>query len=244
MDAQYGERYRDLFEKHWWWRARTKYILETLTRYRPPAGWPRILDVGCGDGLFFEHLKRFGEVEGVESSAELVRADNPDRGRIYVCPFDEHFNPGKKYSLILMLDVLEHLAEPVAALKHAMHLLEPDGTFIATVPAFMALWTNHDALNHHFTRYTKSSFRRVAEPAGLEIIEARYLYHWTFPAKIGVRVVERAFKLKPRPPVAREGWMNELLYQISRIEQRTLSRLQMPFGSSLMVVGKKSAADV
>jgi hypothetical protein len=33
--------------------------------------------------------------------------------------------------------------------------------------------------------------------------------------------------------------MNRIFYQISRLEQKTLSRLPMPFGSSLLVVGRK-----
>lgn len=69
---------------------------------------------------------------------------------------------GKDYSLILMLDVLEHLEDPVGALQHAVDLLTPEGTLLITVPAFMALWTNHDVLNHHLTRYTKRSFSNVA----------------------------------------------------------------------------------
>ncbi len=241
MDREYGERYRSLFEKHWWWRARTKYILETLRRYRPPGGWSNILDVGCGDGLFFEHLKRLGNVEGVEPCAELVDLENPDRNRIHIGPFDEHFVPNKKYSLILMLDVLEHLPDPIAALRHAMDLLEPEGTFIATVPAFMLLWTNHDVLNHHFTRYTKGSFREVAKSAGMESVEERYLFHWMFPAKLGVRLIERALRLNPEAPVARDSWMNEFLYRISRLEQSSLSLLPVPFGSSLMVVGRRTS---
>ena len=30
MDADYGARYRDLFERHWWWRARERVILDAL----------------------------------------------------------------------------------------------------------------------------------------------------------------------------------------------------------------------
>jgi 2-polyprenyl-3-methyl-5-hydroxy-6-metoxy-1,4-benzoquinol methylase len=37
-----------------------------------------------------------------------------------------------------MLDVLEHLEDPVAALRHALGLLAPEGTMIITVPAFLA----------------------------------------------------------------------------------------------------------
>ena len=240
MDREYGNRYRDLYEKHWWWRARTKYIVDTLRRYRSQTVWATVLDIGCGDALFFGRLKEFGDVEGVEPCRELVSPDNPDRSRIHICSFDEHFAPGKSYSLILMLDVLEHLPDPVAALKHAMELLEPQGTFIATVPAFKVLWTNHDLLNHHFTRYTKQSFREIADRAGLEIEEERYLYYWTFPVKLGIGLAERALRLKPRPPMVGKKWINEFLYVVSRLEQVVLSWLPIPFGSSLMVVGKKS----
>ena len=240
MDREYGNRYRDLYEKHWWWRARTKYIVDTLRRYRPQSGWTTILDVGCGDALFFERLKEFGDVEGVEPCRELVSPDNPHRSRIHIGSFDEHFAPGKSYSLVLMLDVLEHLPDPIAALKHAMELLEAQGTFIATVPAFKVLWTNHDLLNHHFTRYTQQSFREIADRAGLEIEEERYLYHWTFPVKLGIRLAERTLHLKPKPPMVGKGWTNEFLYAVSRLEQVVLSSLPIPFGSSLMVVGKRS----
>lgn len=240
MDREYGERYRALYEGHWWWHARTEYVMDTVRRYRPATGWTTILDVGCGDGLFFSRLAEFGNVEGVEPCRELVRSDNPNRTRIHIRPFDEYFNPGKKYSLILMLDVLEHLEHPAAALKHAIHLLEPDGVFIATVPAFMTLWTNHDLLNHHYIRYTRSSFRSVARQSGLKVQEERYLYHWTFPVKMGVRLAETTLRLKPRPPAIPKAWVNQLLYGLSRLEQKTLSRLPVPFGSSLMVVGTRS----
>lgn len=238
MDQEYGERYRTLYERHWWWRARTDYILETIRRCRPSDG--SILDIGCGDGLFFDRLAEFGQVEGVEPCAQLVSQDNPSRGRIYVCPFDENFQPGKRYSLVLMLDVLEHLERPVEALKQAMNLLAPEGIFIATVPAFMALWTNHDALNHHFTRYTKRSLRAVAQKAGMRIREERYLYHWVCPIKIGVRVTENTLKLKPKPPVISNDFLNQFLYHLSRVEQKTLTRLPMPFGSSLLLVGSNN----
>jgi len=241
VDREYGDRYRDLFEKHWWWRARTEYVIETLRRYRPASGFPTILDIGCGDGLFFDRLQEFGQVEGVEPDAELVNPANPQRSRIHICPFDESFAPGKSYSLVLMLDVLEHLERPAAALKHALELLEPQGLFMATVPAFRMLWTNHDVINHHFTRYTKQSFRDVAGLAGLAIDDERYLYHWTFPVKLGVRLAEGALRLEPKPPSPGDRWINEALFRISRLEQKLLTPLSVPFGSSLMIVGKKKS---
>jgi SAM-dependent methyltransferase len=237
VDPTYGEAYRELFEKHWWWRSRTELIVDRLRQIRPADRREHILDVGCGDGLFFDRLAEFGEVEGVEPSIDLVSPQNPHRNRIYVCPFDEKFRPGKRYSLITMLDVLEHLEDPVGALRHALDLLAPDGVVLVTVPAFMTLWTNHDVLNYHLTRYTKGSFRKVAQQAGFAAREERYLYHWTYPVKLGVRIVERLVRSQPRAPKVPAGWANDALFRLSRLEQRTLSGLPMPFGSSLMVVG-------
>jgi 2-polyprenyl-3-methyl-5-hydroxy-6-metoxy-1,4-benzoquinol methylase len=218
----------------------TELIVEKLEPLLPAAGGESILDIGCGDALFFDRLTKFGVVEGVEPCAELVSANNPHRSRIYVCPFDERFQPARQYSVILMLDVLEHLEDPGGALRHVAHLLKSGGRFLATVPAFMALWTNHDMLNHHLTRYTKPSFRAVARESGLRIEEERYLYHWTCPVKLGVGVVERLLRSEPEPPKVPVSWMNEVLYQLSWIEQKTVTRLPMPFGSSLLVVATRA----
>jgi 2-polyprenyl-3-methyl-5-hydroxy-6-metoxy-1,4-benzoquinol methylase len=115
MDPRYGERYRELYERHWWWRARARFVNDVVRRRKPKQGWQNILDIGCGDGLFFPELSQFGEVEGVEPFAELVNPTNPYRSRIHIVPFDENFQPQKRYSLILMLDVLEHLEDAIAA---------------------------------------------------------------------------------------------------------------------------------
>lgn len=113
---------------------------------------------------------------GTELAADVISPDNPFRDSIHIGPFDETFRPGKQYSLVLMLDVLEHLAEPVEALRNAISHLRPNGSLLITVPAFLSLWTSHDELNYHFMRYTKASFNQVAEKAGLKTAESRYLF--------------------------------------------------------------------
>lgn len=239
MRADYGERYRELYERHWWWRAREAVILDVLRSLQPPRGWNRILDVGCGDGLFFDQLSQFGDVQGVEPVEELVSDRGAYRSRIHIGPFDESFQPAQQFSLILMLDVLEHLANPCGALRHALALLEPHGRVVATVPAYQMLWTNHDILNHHFTRYTAKSLRRVAHQAGMGIESEKYFFHWLFPVKLVAHFAQRLLRLQPEPPNVPARWINELLYRLSRIEYSVASLLPLPFGSSLLVVGKK-----
>jgi 2-polyprenyl-3-methyl-5-hydroxy-6-metoxy-1,4-benzoquinol methylase len=236
LDPKYAEQYRELFEKHWWWRARTELIVETLQRLQALRGWKYILDVGCGDGLFFPRLRQFGTVEGIEPASRPVNSRNTENNYIYTCPFDQDFCPPHKYSLILMLDVLEHLADPIGALRHASKLLEPNGTLLITVPAFMSLWTNHDVLNHHFTRYTHASLRQLTASAGLRITEARYFFHWMYIAKIIVHAFENFFHPEAKLPLVPRAGINQFLYRVSRAEQKLFGKVPVPFGSSLIAI--------
>jgi SAM-dependent methyltransferase len=243
MDASYGSRYAELFRSHWWWRARERVILDELERRQPPSGWCNVLDVGCGDGLFFDALERLPGVqlvEGVESDSALVSSDTAQRARIHVGPFDSHFDRGRRYSLILMLDVLEHMSDPSAALRHATSLLEEDGILLATVPSLLSLWTRHDELNHHYTRYDRARLMALATDAGLRIDECRYFFHWMVSAKLATRVKEALIPANPVPPAVPPPALNYLLYLLSRVEQRIMGHLRLPFGSSLLLVGQRT----
>jgi 2-polyprenyl-3-methyl-5-hydroxy-6-metoxy-1,4-benzoquinol methylase len=243
MQADYAAHYRELYERHWWWRARERIVLRELARLELRAGQETILDIGCGDGLFFDALSRYGDVQGVEADESLVSPGGPWRDRIHVGPFDERFRPGRRFSLILMLDVLEHLADPSAALAHVRSLLTDDGTLVLTVPAFKTLWTTHDDLNHHYTRYTKPRLRQVAEDAGLAVLRMRYLFQWTCPAKLAVRLKERFVSTTPASPRLPPPMINRALYTATLLEQAILQRLEPPFGSSLlMVAGRQTTA--
>jgi hypothetical protein len=83
------------------------------------------------------------------------------------------------------------------------------------------------------------SFRKVAGQAGLEIELQRYFFQWLFPLKLAIRLAERLFPLQPKPPGIPAGWFNATLYGLSRFEYKALRPLPVPFGSSLMVVGRK-----
>ncbi|MEO8257039.1 MAG: class I SAM-dependent methyltransferase [Acidobacteriota bacterium] len=239
METEYAQRYRDLYLRHWWWRAREHLIVSTLRSIAPAAGWGSILDVGCGDGLAFDRLAEFGDVEGVESEASLVDPAGRWASRICIQPFDETFQPGKRYGLITMLDVVEHLPDAGAAVRRAVSLLEPSGTLLVTVPAFNALWTSHDDFNHHVQRFTRRTFVRLVEGIGLEAVACRYFFFWTCPIKLLVRLKEsvlRAPSERARVPAA---MVNRALYGLSRLEEASLGRLPVPFGSSLLFIGRR-----
>ncbi|MBW3535262.1 MAG: class I SAM-dependent methyltransferase [Gemmatimonadetes bacterium] len=239
MDPEYGRRYRELHRRHWWWRARERVILDVVGELQPPGGFGHILDVGCGDGLLFPALAPLGEVEGIEPDEGLVsRAATPD-GVIHVRPFDASFRPGRAYGLMLMLDVLEHMDAPDEAAAHARELLEPGGSLVVTVPAFRSLWTQHDVLNEHRTRYSRAEIVRLLRDAGLEVGRARYLFRWLVPAKVAVRAKEAVLGGEPRPPTLPPAPLNRILYGLTRMEEGLLGRVPLPFGTSVLAVARR-----
>lgn len=239
MDKAYAARYANLYGQHWWWRAREEYLLETLRDLRPHGGWERILDIGCGNALFFERLKDFGEVEGIEADASVVDTGGPWASRIYVQPFDRMFEPGKTYDLLLMLDVLEHLPDPGAALLKSAELLTPRGHLVVTVPAFQYLWTAHDEVNGHVQRFTRREACELVAQAGFRVLQASYLFHWLWPLKVLIRLKERsvgpaAHATQPPPRI-----VNSLLVTVCSLERRLLRAASLPFGTSVLVVATR-----
>jgi SAM-dependent methyltransferase len=239
MDASYARHYHDYYARHWWWRAREEFILWNLERLRPGGGWGRILDVGCGDGLFFEKLQEIGHVEGIEMDSATGASGGRWADRIQIGPFDESFRPYRPYALILMLDLLEHLSDPLPSLRRAVELLQPGGTIVITVPAFPVLWTSHDELNHHYRRYTRTSLANLAREAGARIEGERYFFQWLALLKMAIHMKERLVPASPRLPRIPKPWLNQILYRLSRAELATLGRISFPFGSSLLAWASK-----
>jgi SAM-dependent methyltransferase len=238
MDALYALHYRELYENHWWWRARERFILATIERLRPHTNWGSILDVGCGEGLFFDRLSKFGEVEGVEANSSLARKNKRWKDRIHVSDFDA-FQPNKQYSLILMLDVLEHFPNPAACLRRSEALLASTGSLLITVPAFSCLWTTHDDLNHHVSRFTKKSLLELISRTGLRIHTCCYFFYWMFPIKILIHYKEMCFRTNLVVPKVPARVVNALLYRLSILEQRVFGAVSPPFGNSLLAVCTK-----
>jgi SAM-dependent methyltransferase len=239
MEREYAIAYPELYRRHWWWRAREDFLMDVLTAELGGSRPAAILDVGCGAGLFFSRVQELGEIHGVESDLEMQTGRAEVDQRIHWGTL-ESFEPGCRYDAILFLDVLEHVSGPEQLLRSALRLLNERGVVIATVPAFRVLWTKHDDVNQHLERYTKRTFVRVAEAAGLKTRSMRYFFHWVFPAKLLVRAAQAIHGRSAAPNVPTVPWqpLNGALYYLSRLEQVFALDRALPFGSSLLYVGK------
>ncbi|HSM08688.1 MAG TPA: class I SAM-dependent methyltransferase [Gemmatimonadota bacterium] len=231
MDPSYAAAYRELYERHWWWRAREAFLLERLRAASGGGVGRRILDVGCGDALFFDELAAFGTVRGVEPDADVL-SEGPWRHAIHAGTL-ETFSPEGPFDWILMLDVLEHIETPGATLARAREFAADGASLFLTVPAFESLWTRHDDLNYHFRRYNRSAFLQVLSGTGWELAESEYFFHWLAPLKLLVKLKERLVKGDLEVESVPSRPLNAVALAVSTVERRVFSRLQLPFGTSL-----------
>ena len=238
MDADYAATYERLYREHWWWRARECYLRDVLRRYTIPAD-SGALDVGCGGGWAFPIWSEYGEVRGIEIDAVLANSDETTRENIYNGPLDNAFRPNRKFGLIVMLDVIEHIDDPGPVLLRAADLLIDDGILLITVPAHPSAWTHHDDMNHHYRRYTRSTLRKEVSAGGFDTLELRHFFHTLLPLKWAVRCKETLVSPAVGTPSVPPKAINTALRRLFAWEQRWITALGIPFGTSLLTVCQK-----
>jgi 2-polyprenyl-3-methyl-5-hydroxy-6-metoxy-1,4-benzoquinol methylase len=238
MDERYAAIYPDLYRRHWWWRVRERVLLRTIdSLLASKAGGARILDVGCGAGLFFDALERYGRVNGIESDPSAVEHSGRWRSRIVIGQLDDGFQTDDRYDLILLLDLLEHVPEPTAVLRRASALLRPDGRVLITVPAFAWLWTMHDEINHHLRRYDGRQLRSTIAGAGLTVDRLSYMFQTLIVPKLLVRAIESVHRRRDPIPAIPSPAINGLMQTWFGLESSLFGWL--PFGTSLLVVARR-----
>ena len=234
MDPTYTVAYADLYRRHWWWRVRERILVDRIRQLLDkPARQARILDVGCGAGLFFDALEQFGHVEGIESDPIAVDQSGRWRHRIHLGDL-ETFAAEAPFDVVLALDVVEHVRNPDTMLRAAAKLLAPNGRMVITTPAFDWLWTSHDRLNHHVKRYTAAEIRALVRRAGLDPIDTQYLFQSLVVPKLLMRTTEALHAATPSVPRVPPHVLNRALETWFRAENAVAGWL--PFGSSVMAV--------
>jgi hypothetical protein len=177
-----------------------------------------------------------------------MSASSPWRNRIENAPFGPEYRSGRRYGLILMLDVLEHIEADRESLERVHDLLCPGGVAIVTVPALPGLWSRHDVVNCHYRRYTLESLRGLIEATPLECMHLHYFFGWTvLPLYVRRWLYADApgegasadYHVKPPGRL-----LNRLLLGTCLMEQRFSSEHGMPVGSSLFAVVRRRAAGV
>lgn len=100
-------------------------------------GKEKILDIGCGHGgVSHELIKRCFEVWGLEINDEAIKSLEHKGFKTLKRDITKPLNINEKFDIILILDVLEHLFDPLFLLHQAKNILNKKGVLIINVPLY------------------------------------------------------------------------------------------------------------
>jgi SAM-dependent methyltransferase len=145
-----------------------------LKTFPPWVGQGRLLDVGCGSGKFLRQMGAVGwQLTGIEVDAEAAARAREVTPNVFVGDPTEAPFPEGSFDLITAFHVIEHLPDPLGALRNLVRWLAPGGLIIVEVPnaagwgarLFGRYWSGLD-FPRHLVHFTPATMRAMVEKAG------------------------------------------------------------------------------
>jgi 2-polyprenyl-3-methyl-5-hydroxy-6-metoxy-1,4-benzoquinol methylase len=140
------------------------------------------LEIGCGDGYMLHSLKQEGwQVVGIERTPEMAEFARTNLGLEVYSSGIQEIPSQIQFDLIILFQVLEHIADPVAMLKELTHRLTQDGKLIIGVPNFGSwqrkfagkTWFHLD-IPRHLIHFSPESLEMALQQVGMTIKTIRY----------------------------------------------------------------------
>lgn len=180
----YGYAYRRVMDdpRHVEERLREfeRHHYKLLERFCNTQG--RLLDVGCGSGLFLQIAQNYGwDVSGVELDPDTADWARKKVGisQIYCGTLEESLLNGKSYDAITLFDYLEHTACPGKDLDILVNSLAPGGILMVRVPNAKSWQSQLMEANWlavmvtHLSYFTPAVLQRALCERGLELLYMR-----------------------------------------------------------------------
>ncbi|EDX84824.1 Methyltransferase domain family [Synechococcus sp. PCC 7335] len=119
-------------------KERNIHWLKALLKYSLPPD--KILELGCGHGSFVALMSQAGyDVAGVEMSPWVVEFGRKTfEVPILVGPVEDLEIAPQSLDVIVLMDVLEHLSNPLATIERCLPLLKPSGFLLIQTPEFQS----------------------------------------------------------------------------------------------------------
>jgi SAM-dependent methyltransferase len=231
-------------ETHWWFAARGDIIQAQMRALDLPPD-ADILEVGSGTGANLRLLASFGKVIALEMAPEAILMAQQrcrsigsrvrlQQGR---CP-EDLCALDRRFDLICLFDVLEHIEEDERSLAALAGLLKPSGKLLVTVPAHGWMWGPHDVHLHHKRRYSHKSLSDSCARSGLTVTRLSHFNTLLFPLAVLGRMWERWTDRKTTATRTPPTLLNTLLKNVFASERHLLKHMRLPFGLSLLLVAE------
>ncbi|MBU1890893.1 class I SAM-dependent methyltransferase [Patescibacteria group bacterium] len=242
MRTEEYQRMYDL-ESNYWWHQGRRYIIEALLKkYLPKSNRSvEILDLGCGTGINFEVLNKFGIVKGVDNSLQAINfCQKRGIDSVVLGNVEELKVPDESVDVVTAFDILEHLDDEVA-LKSIYRVLKTGGLVFILAPAYQFLWSGHDEALHHKRRYSISEMHRKLSRAGFRMKKRSYCISFLSLPIVLYRLYTSLGSSRKQATsyVILPKWLNSFFVQLLRIEATLLTRLNFTFGISILCIAKK-----
>ncbi|HHP7244708.1 MAG TPA: class I SAM-dependent methyltransferase [Elainellaceae cyanobacterium] len=218
-------------------RSASHYNQWIFSQIYPYLG-DRILEVGCGNGNFTELLahacSHLVAIDHNEHYVQTAIARLPPTSDVHVLTADvTQLRWHQPFDTIIMLDVLEHIADDVDLLHQLNQCLIHNGKLILKVPALNALYTPMDSAVGHHRRYSKSRLIQILQGASFPDLETWYfnvagIPGWWFNGTVLGRTT---------PLQHHVSWFDRAVPLLRHVE----SKIPPPVGLSLFAVATKSA---
>jgi SAM-dependent methyltransferase len=150
-----------------------------------PGSRINVLDVGGGTGWLLDILRdidpRIATTQVVDIDAAAER-EARIKGHLFFAGRIEEFRSERAFDLVLLLNLIEHVAQPDLVLQHIASMLSPHGRILIKTPNFRALdarlfrhrsWAGYHC-PRHFVLFSRKSLEQLLAGAGLRIEEFHY----------------------------------------------------------------------
>jgi SAM-dependent methyltransferase len=225
---------------HWWFRSKGSFVAGALRKaHLDRDGF--LVDVGAGAGGVTTVLgwrpDRLVTLDGAEI---LVRIGQQRHAHLGAVGLGESL-PLRDgcATAVTLLDVIEHLDDPITTLREAARVLRGDGVLVVTVPAHESLWSGADELLGHVRRYNRNMLREHLTDAGFTVERSTHIFSWlVLPVWLQRRLVSdrrRQLGLEQRSP-----FIDAAALVLSRAERAVTNTMSLPIGTSILCVARKA----
>jgi SAM-dependent methyltransferase len=245
MDKNFYLQYATVEDKHWWFVGRRRIINQVISKLKLPKN-AEILEAGCGTGGNLNMLAQYGTVSAMELDEIACQFANERQvTTVKVGSLPDKIPFTGQYDLIVILDVIEHLDDDLAALRALYAKLKLGGWLLVTVPAYQFLWSQHDEINHHKRRYILTQLTKVVKQAGFKVRHSSYFNAFLFPAVALVRLLKNFLRLDQNSHVSSDlaiptKPINNFLTFLFASERHIVSKMKVPFGVSILLLAQKN----
>ena len=229
-------------DSHWWYKGMSAITRALIERYRFGVDHLQILDAGCGTGAAMSWLSEYGFVTGFDMSAHALHFSKMRGHRrlvaasVMAAPF-----VSESFDLITCLDVLYFAqVQDDMALREFSRILVPGGRVILRVPAYNWLRGVHDQKVSTGHRYLLKELRQKIKNNGLIPEFMTYVNTILFPFALVKRWCEKWLPAQSSSDIALDvKGFDRLLEGCLVLESRLISKWSLPFGLSILGVGRK-----